>query len=130
MGRKKRSLDFVKPFCYYCDKVFNNEILLQQHQKSVHFTCQHCKKKFPTSHNIAQHFLKQHEYALERIPNAMPGRDNPGIKIYGMTGVPSEISETRTMARCREYYLRLFEEKRLKAEAAERANLAQLAAAP
>ena len=28
MGRKKRDLSYLKPFCYYCDKEFNNEIVL------------------------------------------------------------------------------------------------------
>lgn len=28
MGRKKRDLSYLKPFCYYCDKTFDNEITL------------------------------------------------------------------------------------------------------
>jgi hypothetical protein len=31
MGRKKRNFSYMDPFCYYCDKVFPNEIVLNQH---------------------------------------------------------------------------------------------------
>ena len=55
MGRKKRDLSYLKPFCYYCDKVFNNEIILHQHQKAKHFTCTYCKKKFSTATSLHGH---------------------------------------------------------------------------
>ena len=66
MGRKKRALNYVKPFCYYCDKVYNNEITLHQHQKSIHFTCPICNKKFPTSHNLVSHHQREHKVPLEK----------------------------------------------------------------
>jgi hypothetical protein len=38
MGRKKRTrASIVKPFCYYCDRVFEDEFTLIQHQKARHF---------------------------------------------------------------------------------------------
>lgn len=55
MGRKKWSLEYVKPFCFYCDKIFPNEIVLHQHQKSVHFKCKKCQKKFPSTENLTLH---------------------------------------------------------------------------
>ena len=75
MGRKKRSLDYVKPFCFYCDKAFNNEIMLHQHQKSVHFTCPRCKKKFPTSQNLKVHYHQEHKVGLEKFTNKSAQRD-------------------------------------------------------
>ena len=37
MGRKKRILNVLKPFCFYCDKEFENTNMLLQHQKKRHF---------------------------------------------------------------------------------------------
>ena len=34
-----------QPFCYYCDRGFDNEAVLIQHQKSRHFKCDACGKK-------------------------------------------------------------------------------------
>jgi hypothetical protein len=31
MGRKKRGLNVLKPFCFYCDKEFENASMLLQH---------------------------------------------------------------------------------------------------
>ena len=94
MGRKKRKLDYVKPFCFYCEKIFTNEIILHQHQKSVHFTCPQCNKKFPSTHNLTTHFHKQHnKFTLDKVPNALPERENTQFNIFGMTGVPNAMIE-------------------------------------
>ena len=66
MGRKKRSLEFVKPFCYFCEKTFNNEITLHQHQKSKHFTCPTCHKKFPNTSNLVTHMSKSHTNTISK----------------------------------------------------------------
>ena len=76
MGRIKWSLDYVKPFCFYCDKVFPNEIVLHQHQKSVHFKCKKCNKKFPSTDNLINHCYKQHDkFVVDKIPWALPERE-------------------------------------------------------
>ena len=31
MGKKKRGITVLKPFCYYCDKEFENANILLQH---------------------------------------------------------------------------------------------------
>jgi hypothetical protein len=33
MGKKKKK-EIVKPWCYYCDRVFEDEKILIQHQKA------------------------------------------------------------------------------------------------
>ena len=33
MGKKKKK-EIVKPWCYYCDRVFDDEKILIQHQKA------------------------------------------------------------------------------------------------
>ena len=60
MGRRKRKLDYVKPFCYFCERVFDNEITLHQHQKNKHFNCTVCSKKFPTTSNLVAHIGSAH----------------------------------------------------------------------
>jgi hypothetical protein len=91
MGRKKRHLVTLKPFCYYCDKEFNNELILHQHQKARHFNCIACKKRFSTAPALDTHVLQVHKKKLDRVPNAKAGRDTFDISIYGMDGVPIEL---------------------------------------
>ncbi len=48
MGKKKKKSD-TKPFCYYCDRVFDDEAMLVQHQRAKHFKCPDCPKKLNTA---------------------------------------------------------------------------------
>ena len=91
MGRKKGHIVTLKPFCYYCDKEFNNEVILHQHQKARHFNCAKCKKRFSTAPALDTHELQVHRSSLKRVPNAKAGRDSFDISIYGMDGVPIEL---------------------------------------
>ena len=91
MGRKKGHIVTLKPFCYYCDKEFNNELILHQHQKARHFNCAKCKKRFSTAPALDTHELQVHRSSLRRVPNAKAGRDSFDISIYGMDGVPIEL---------------------------------------
>jgi hypothetical protein len=91
MGRKKRTVVALKPFCYYCDKEFNNEIILHQHQKARHFNCRQCRKRFSTAPALDTHMLQVHKEKLSRVPNAKATRDGFDISIYGMDGVPIEL---------------------------------------
>jgi hypothetical protein len=43
MGRKKKRVD--KPVCWYCDRSFEDEKILIQHQKAKHYKCAWCHKK-------------------------------------------------------------------------------------
>lgn len=67
MGRKKRDLSYLKPFCYYCNKIFNNEIILHQHQKAKHFTCQNCHKKFSTASSMCTHINSVHKEQITKF---------------------------------------------------------------
>lgn len=91
MGRRKRTIVALKPFCYYCDKEFNNEIILHQHQKARHFNCKACKKRFSTAPALDTHMLQVHKEKLRGVPNAKSGRELFDISIYGMDGVPMEL---------------------------------------
>ena len=91
MGRKKSHIVTLKPFCYYCDKEFNNELILHQHQKARHFNCVKCRKRFSTAPALDTHEIQVHRASLKRVPNAKTGRDSFDISIYGMDGVPIEL---------------------------------------
>ena len=91
MGRKKKQIVNLKPFCFYCDKEFNNELILHQHQKSRHFNCIKCKKRFSTAPALDTHYFQFHQEKLKSVPNAKRGRDTFDISIYGMDGVPIEL---------------------------------------
>lgn len=66
MGRIKRDMSYLLPFCYYCDKTFKNEIVLHQHQKAKHFTCQKCQKKFSTADAMKQHTSQTHKESVNK----------------------------------------------------------------
>ena len=55
MGRKRRGVAALKPFCHYCDKEFENANILLQHQKNRHFACKQCSRKYSTAASLATH---------------------------------------------------------------------------
>lgn len=90
MGRKKKRQKAVI-FCYYCDRVFDDEAVLIQHQRAKHFKCPECFKKISSAHGMMEHCYQVHKESLDKVPNAKPGRDSFEIDIFGMGGVPPEI---------------------------------------
>ncbi len=100
MGRKKRDLSYLLPFCYYCDKSFKTEIDLHQHQKAKHFYCQYCKNKFTTVLSMIHHNTKLHQkqQEMKKVPNAIKDRDTVELNIFGLLGVPRNVIEERQLA--------------------------------
>jgi hypothetical protein len=98
MGRKnKHKVKFLKPFCYYCDRDFDDEFVLHQHQKARHFSCHACHKKFSTAASMATHVLQVHKEQVLKVPNAKAGRDAIELDIFGMEGVPQSLVEQRAL---------------------------------
>ena len=95
MGRKKRREAQLKPFCYYCDRDFDDEKVLIQHQKAKHFKCSECNRKLDTATGLVVHMLQVHKETISRVPNANLGRDNPEDIIHGMAGIPPEIIQEK-----------------------------------
>ncbi|KYN97540.1 zinc finger protein, putative [Plasmodium reichenowi] len=94
MGRKKRKLNIdLKPFCYYCDREFDDEKILIQHQKAKHFKCLHCNRKLDMANGLVVHMMQVHKTNLKSVPNALPKRNDPELVIRGMNGVPTDIIE-------------------------------------
>lgn len=91
MGRKKRNRAQLKPFCFYCDREFDDEKVLIQHQKAKHFKCMACNRKLDTATGLVVHMLQVHKETISRVPNAINGRENPDLIIHGVDGVPIEL---------------------------------------
>ncbi|XP_052185029.1 protein SUPPRESSOR OF FRI 4-like isoform X3 [Diospyros lotus] len=90
MGKKKKRAT-SKVWCYYCDREFEDEKILVQHQKAKHFKCHVCHKKLSTAGGMVIHVLQVHKETVSKVPNAKPGRESTDIEIYGMQGIPPDI---------------------------------------
>jgi Zn finger protein HypA/HybF involved in hydrogenase expression len=61
MGRKKKKQ--TKPWCWYCNREFDDEKILLQHQKAKHFKCHLCHKKLYTGPGLQIHSIQVgHQY--------------------------------------------------------------------
>ncbi|KAL8508641.1 hypothetical protein ACS0TY_019041 [Phlomoides rotata] len=90
MGKKKKRGAVDKVWCYYCDREFEDEKILVQHQKAKHFKCHVCHKKLSTAGGMAIHVLQVHKEQVSKVPNAKTGRESTEIEIYGMQGIPAD----------------------------------------
>ncbi|RQM25410.1 hypothetical protein B5M09_000994 [Aphanomyces astaci] len=103
MGKKKRRDDGVEEtkiariYCYYCERVFDDEKVLIMHQKARHFKCNYCNKKLSTASGMVVHIAQVHHETILHVPNAKPGKDSVEVEVYGMEGVPG-YSSTKTPA--------------------------------
>lgn len=88
MGRKKKKA--LKPWCWYCNREFDDEKILIQHQKAKHFKCHICHKKLYTGPGLSIHCMQVHKEKVEKVPNSLPGRHSIELEIYGMEGIPEE----------------------------------------
>ncbi|KAL8597438.1 hypothetical protein ACOMHN_050936 [Nucella lapillus] len=88
MGRKKKKVS--KPWCWYCNREFDDEKILIQHQKAKHFKCHICHKKLYTGPGLSIHCMQVHKEKVDKVPNSIPGRNNIEIEIYGMEGIPEQ----------------------------------------
>eukprot|EP01035_Chromulina_nebulosa_P016931 gene16931-22423_t len=100
---KKRAAKFVeeKPdiWCFYCDREFDDERVLIQHQKAKHFKCDFCNKKLTTSTGLVIHGLQVHKETITKIPGARPDRESTDVEIFGMAGIPDEYLSEKAKVR-------------------------------
>ncbi|XP_058803306.1 BUB3-interacting and GLEBS motif-containing protein ZNF207 [Phymastichus coffea] len=88
MGRKKKKQS--RPWCWYCNREFDDEKILIQHQKAKHFKCHICHKKLYTGPGLSIHCMQVHKETIDKVPNSLPNRSNIEIEIYGMEGIPPD----------------------------------------
>lgn len=77
-----------KAWCYFCDKVFDSEVYLIDHQKKTHFRCPICRRQKINCKALVEHMSKVHQEILSEVPNAIHGRESPDNSIFGMKGIP------------------------------------------
>ncbi|CDR94827.1 zinc finger protein 207, putative [Babesia bigemina] len=93
MGRKSRKRRMLKPFCYFCNREFDDEKVLIMHQKAKHFKCGECNRKLETANGLSVHMQQVHKVVQRKVPFALEGRDNISSIVQGMQGVPFDAIE-------------------------------------
>ncbi|KAH9900780.1 hypothetical protein C8Q73DRAFT_662336 [Cubamyces lactineus] len=89
---KKKNKQILRPWCWYCEREFEDEKVLMQHQKAKHFKCNLCPRRLNTAGGLAVHIQQVHKLEPENLPrieNALPGRDGYEVEIFGMEGIPA-----------------------------------------
>lgn len=80
MGKRKRNRNkghidpavaqfeakLARPWCFYCDRDFDDEKTLIQHQKAKHFKCIHCNRKLGSASGMATHVLQVHKEVITK----------------------------------------------------------------
>ncbi|KAJ3062146.1 hypothetical protein HDU98_001954 [Podochytrium sp. JEL0797] len=61
--KKKRSSE-LKPWCWYCDRSFDDEKILIDHQRAKHLKCVHCHKRMNTAGGLVVHSMQVHKEVL------------------------------------------------------------------
>lgn len=89
-----------KPWCWYCDREFDDEKVLIDHQKAKHFKCPLCPRRLNSARGMAIHADQVHKQRQTIVPNAMPGREaSMDLVIIGMQGVPEKDIWERQLAK-------------------------------
>ncbi|KAK3939982.1 hypothetical protein QBC46DRAFT_289261 [Diplogelasinospora grovesii] len=109
MGKKKRGHPDVeellsRPWCYYCERDFEDLKLLISHQKAKHFKCERCGKRLNTAGGLSVHMNQVHKESLSNVENALPNRQGLDIEIFGMEGVPEDIVQQHNQRIIQNYY--------------------------
>ncbi|KAJ0347268.1 hypothetical protein COL154_007040 [Colletotrichum chrysophilum] len=95
MGKKRGHPDvedvLSRPWCYYCERDFEDLKLLISHQKAKHFKCDRCGRRLNTAGGLSVHLNQVHKETLTQVENALPNRQGLDVEIFGMEGIPQDI---------------------------------------
>lgn len=80
-----------RPWCYYCNRGFDNLNTLCDHQKKVHMRCELCRKMMTTIGGLKVHLSQVHKETLTEVPNHAEGRNDLVSEVFGMYGIPADI---------------------------------------
>ncbi|KAA8911855.1 putative C2H2 finger domain protein [Sphaerosporella brunnea] len=78
----------ARPWCYYCERDFDDLKILIHHQKAKHFKCDRCARRLNTAGGLRVHMEQVHKETLEQVENALPGRESIDLEIFGTEGIP------------------------------------------
>ncbi|AEO68187.1 uncharacterized protein THITE_2117609 [Thermothielavioides terrestris NRRL 8126] len=109
MGKKKRGHPDIeellaRPWCYYCERDFEDLKLLISHQKAKHFKCERCGKRLNTAGGLSVHMNQVHKETLTSVENALPNRQGLDVEIFGMEGVPEDIVQQHNQRIIQNFY--------------------------
>ncbi|KAL9093071.1 MAG: hypothetical protein Q9165_004209 [Trypethelium subeluteriae] len=114
MASKKRrgpDLDELlqRPWCYYCERDFEDVRVLISHQKAKHFKCPKCTRRLNTAGGeyvlfkhlvsakvgfilgLSVHLNQVHKDTLDEVEGAVVSRRDPTLEIFAMEGIPDDI---------------------------------------
>ncbi|ORY06397.1 hypothetical protein BCR34DRAFT_590635 [Clohesyomyces aquaticus] len=96
MTKRKRKFPTLqqkldRPWCYYCERDFDDLKILISHQKAKHFKCDRCNRRLNTAGGLSVHMNQVHKENLTKVENANPDRQSLDIEIFGMEGIPGDV---------------------------------------
>ena len=109
MGRKKKKQ--TKPWCWYCNREFDDEKILLQHQKAKHFKCHICHKKLYTGPGLQIHSIQVYRLLKKKLKCKSPSLFRYIKKIsikFPMRSKVETISKSKSMV-WKEYLKKIFE---------------------
>jgi len=104
----------ARPWCYYCERDFDDLKILINHQKARHFKCERCGRRLNTAggkssssgpqitiatndtQGLSVHMTQVHKETLATIENALPNRSGLDVEIFGMEGIPEDVVTSHT----------------------------------
>ncbi|KAI0126751.1 hypothetical protein BJ170DRAFT_596319 [Xylariales sp. AK1849] len=109
MGKKKRGHPDVeeilaRPWCYYCERDFEDLKLLISHQKAKHFKCDRCGRRLNTAGGLSVHMNQVHKESLSSVENALPNRQGLEVEIFGMEGIPEDVIQQHNQRIIQNFY--------------------------
>lgn len=96
VGKKKRNHPDIeellaRPWCYYCERDFDDLKILISHQKAKHFKCERCGRRLNTAGGLSVHMNQVHKETLTTVENSLPNRAGLEVEIFGMEGIPEDV---------------------------------------
>ncbi|KAJ6144384.1 hypothetical protein N7470_008279 [Penicillium chermesinum] len=108
MGKKKHgpTLEELlsRPWCYYCERDFDDLKILTSHQKAKHFRCEPCGRRLNTAGGLSVHMSQVHKEQLTEIDNALPNRSSVDVEIFGMEGIPEDVLQAHNQRVATNFY--------------------------
>lgn len=117
MTKRKRNQPTIedileRPWCYYCERDFDDLKILISHQKAKHYKCSMCARRLNTAGGLGVHMSQVHKETLQYIDNALPNRKDASIEIFGMEGIPQIVLDHHKERITKEYFKAVAERRK------------------